>query len=62
MALKLVVNNDKKKTTKKRQGLNHKQLCSKLQETGGTYLDREQVVLQNLRDMGLMTAVEPENE
>jgi len=53
MSLKLVVDNEPKKKPKKRKWLNHDELCEKLQQTGGTHLDREQVVLQNLRDMGL---------
>jgi cobalamin biosynthesis Co2+ chelatase CbiK len=50
MTLKIVVDNVPKKEVKKY--LTHKQLCHKLEETGGTHLDREQVVLQNLKDMG----------
>jgi len=49
MTLKIVVDN----VPKKKKPLNHEQLCEKLQQTGGTHLDREQVVLQNLKDMGL---------
>jgi len=53
MSLKCVVNNDRKeKKVKKQRFLNHEQLCEKLQDTGGTHIDREQVVLQNLKDMG----------
>ena len=49
--LKLVVDNVPKK--KPYKFLTHKQLMNKLSETGGSHLDREQVVLQNLKDMGL---------
>lgn len=51
MALKLVVNNDRKKRTRK--GLSHSELIEKLETAGGSHLDREQIVLQNLKDMGL---------
>ena len=49
--LKLVVDNAHKKPTKK--GLSHAELMIKLSNSGGSHLDREQVVLQNLKDMGL---------
>jgi len=54
--LKLVVNNTTKQPTANRwarRGLTHKQLMRKLDACRGSYLDREQIVVQNLRDMGL---------
>ena len=50
MSVKLIVDNVPKKAKK---GLSHKGLMAKLSNTGPSHLDREQVVLQNLKDMGL---------
>jgi len=50
MTLKLVVNNTPKKLLKKI--LSHEELMTKV-STGATVHDREQIILQNLKDMGL---------
>ncbi len=51
MTLKCVVNNTKKKRSEPK-GLSHPELIEKL-ESAGDHLSREQIVVQNLKDMGL---------
>ena len=48
--LKLVVNNVPRKPRKPK--VTHQELIAKINQAAGTYLDREQIVLQNLKDMG----------
>lgn len=48
MPLKCVVNNDRKK-----KPLTDEELIAKIQKTGKTYIDRENVVIQNLKELGL---------
>ena len=51
--LKLVVDNTPKKSYLEKSFLNHEQLIAKLNNSNGNHLSREQIVLQNLKDMGL---------
>jgi len=52
IVLRLVIDNDKKQRSKKT--LNHHELMAKIQAIGSTHLDREQVIIQNLKNIGLL--------